>query len=405
MKKKKVAIVGAGLSGLIAAKELFKNAFDITVYEKEATPGGRMRTETIDGWELDRGFQVLLTGYPYLKKHLEGLSLESVVLDAGATVFYQKKQFVIGDPARNINLLLPTIFAPAGTLKDKWLILKLRRTLKKKSIAAIFETENRTTADWLKQYGFSDQIITRFFRPFYAGIFLEDRLETSCRMFLFVFKMFAEGEAVIPKGGISKLSEQIATLLDTEGVKFYYDTPVQTIEKGKLTTEKRGTEHYDVIINTEAKFNKSYQEAWKGTHVFYFQHPGEPIIKAPRIGLIPDKNKVINNVFYATPTQSRLHGDQQLLSVTVVNDRGYSIKELQRKVNQEVRQLVNQKIDFVHHEVIDRALPDIESPVNEQKLSITDQVVHIGDYQLNGSQNAACKTGEEVAKLLNDQYT
>ncbi len=404
MNKKKVAVVGAGLSGLMAAKELSKNAFDITVYEKEVKPGGRMRTDTVHGWELDRGFQVLLTGYPYLKKHLEDLSIDLVQLDAGATVFHENKRSNIGDPGRDISLLIPTLFSPVGTLKDKWLIFKLQRMLKKKSIAAIFNTENSTTAAWLKQYGFSNQIIKRFFQPFYGGIFLEDRLETSCRMFLFVFKMFAEGEAVIPIGGIGKFSEEIAALLDGEGVKFYYDTPVQTVGKGKLTTEKRGSEHYDVIINTASKLNNNYQITWKGTYVFYFQHPGEPVIKTPRIGLVADESKVINNVFYATATQSKTREGRQLLSVTVVNDDDYSLVELQRKVRQEVTQMVNQKIDYVHHEVIDYALPDIASPVDEQKLSITDQVVHIGDYQLNGSQNAACKIGEAAAKLLNEQH-
>lgn len=173
--------------------------------------------------------------------------------------------------------------------------------LKKKSIAAIFETENMTTAAWLKQYGFSNQIIKRFFQPFYGGIFLEDRLETSCRMFLFVFKMFAEGEAVIPKGGIGKLSQQIAASLEKEGVKIKYNTPVQSIENGRLTTEKKETETYDFIINTEAGFNNEYQEGWKGTYVFYFHHTGEPIIKAPRIGLIADEKSLLNNIFIRHP--------------------------------------------------------------------------------------------------------
>ena len=52
---KRIAIIGAGISGLTAGYELKKAGFDVTVYEKEALVGGRMSTRVIEGFHFDIG--------------------------------------------------------------------------------------------------------------------------------------------------------------------------------------------------------------------------------------------------------------------------------------------------------------------------------------------------------------
>jgi protoporphyrinogen oxidase len=305
---------------------------------------------------------------------------------------------VIGDPMRDIKLLFPTLFASAASIKDKLLIVKLRKEVKGKSIDELFNVAHQSTNDFLKEYGFSTRVVENFFNPFYAGIFLEDELSTSSRMFLFVFKMFAEGRAAIPKGGIGKLAQKIADNLTN--VTFKLNTEILKIEDQRVFFDS-SEERFDVIINTNPSFNAEGKPKWKNSHVFYVEHSGSPIIDAPRIGLIAEPTRVINNIFYADVTQSNPPSDKNLLSLTVVNDQGMSTVELKEAVLKECKALVQQDVKFVHHYAIPQSLPDIDAPTNQVELNFKDGVLHIGDYLMNGSQNAACKIGEEVADLLN----
>jgi hypothetical protein len=122
--------------------------------------------------------------------------------------------------------------------------------------------------------------------------------------------------------------------------------------------------------------------------------------------LIASRDKLINNIFYASHTQQSDHNrEMHLLSVTVVNDQGLSIEELKRRVTSESQDLIKEEIKYVHHYVIPNSLPDTEVPVNSSKIDVSKSVIHIGDYVLNGSQNAACKIAEEVAEQLNIKYS
>ncbi|MBO6631919.1 MAG: FAD-dependent oxidoreductase, partial [Psychroserpens sp.] len=177
MKRKdyKIHIVGGGISGLIAAKTLEAGGYRPIIIEATDRVGGRVKTDIVDGFQLDHGFQVLLDAYPLAQKHLdyEQLNLQQFV--PGAILFKQGKSQIIGDPLRDGSLLLSTLLATAGSLGDKLKIFKLNQSLKKKSITSIFKEPEITTLDYLKAKGFSDRIISSFFKPFFSGIFLEDQ--------------------------------------------------------------------------------------------------------------------------------------------------------------------------------------------------------------------------------------
>ena len=196
----KIHIVGAGVSGLVASKVLEDYGYESMIIEATDRVGGRVKTDVIDGYQLDHGFQVLLTAYPSAQKYLNFEALELQHFIPGATIFSNGKQKTIGDPLRNIFLLFPTLFSGIGTLSDKVKILKLNRLLKNTTLDKIFDKSEKTTLQYLIDFGFSEEIISKFFKPFFSGIFLEPELETSSRMFEFVYKMFGEGYATLPKG-------------------------------------------------------------------------------------------------------------------------------------------------------------------------------------------------------------
>lgn len=400
---KRVGIVGAGLSGLIAAKELLRNDCDVQVFEKLDRPGGRMRTEVVNGWSLDVGFQVLLSAYPHLSKHVDWNKLNIQKLDAAATIFHGKNQTTVGDPFRTKNILFSTIFSDVGSLKDKWLIFKLKLKVQKLSVDEIFELSNNSTADFLNEFGFSKKIINCFFRPFFSGIFLEHELITSSRMFLFVFKMFAEGNAVIPQKGIGELASY---LIKTEKIDVRYDADVQKIEKNIIVLKDGQQFEFDFIINTIPNLSsENSKENWNDCHNIYFEHSSPRLIKTPRIGLNANEKALVNNIFYSNSiTEMNKTEEKELLSVTIVNDQGMDEVELQNKVKEELkRDFGLRNLVLVKHYYIPIALPRKQTPSNSCVLKLNNGVLNIGDYLLNGSQNAACKIGEEAARYILQQ--
>ena len=121
----KIYIIGAGVSGLIAAKVLENSGYAPVVLEATDRAGGRVKTDLIDGFQLDHGFQVLLSSYPAAQKYLDFKALELQELRSGAVIFKNGKQQVIGDPLRDISVLFSTLFSGVGNLLDKIKILQL----------------------------------------------------------------------------------------------------------------------------------------------------------------------------------------------------------------------------------------------------------------------------------------
>jgi len=200
-KEYNIHIIGAGISGLIAAQVLENYGYAPTVIEATDRVGGRVKTDRVNGYQLDHGFQVLLSAYPAAQKYLDYEALDLQPFLPGASIFKSSKQKIIGDPLRNLSLLFPTLYSGIGNFSDKFKILKLNHKLKKKTLEAIFSETEQSTLGYLEKLGFSNGIITDFFKPFFSGIFLESQLETSSRMFEFVYKMFGEGQATLPKAG------------------------------------------------------------------------------------------------------------------------------------------------------------------------------------------------------------
>ncbi len=399
----KIHIVGAGLAGLVAAVVLEEHGFDPVIYEASENVGGRVKTDIVEGWQLDHGFQVLLTAYPAAQKYLDFDALELQSFLPGAAIFKDGTQKTIGDPLRNFNLLLPTLFANIGTLSDKINILKLNGDLKKKTIREIFETEEITTQKYLKTRGFSDVIITDFFTPFFAGIFLESELKTSSRMFEFIYKMFGEGLATLPKAGIGAIPNQLAEKL--KRTKFHFNTTVKGVEKGTLKFADESTVQSDfTIIATDASRLvadvKNPDLKWKGVDTLYFEVPSR-VINKPLIGLVPKKNALVNNVFYHTSLATHSSSKGELLSVSVVREHDLDLDGLVSEVTKELSDICDIKhATFLKRYNIAFALPDLSNVKYQMQPSetrLSEGVFLAGDTLLNGSLNAAMLSGECAA--------
>ena len=208
-----VLIVGAGLAGLACAVHLTEAGRTVTVLEAGDGVGGRVRTDVLDGFVLDRGFQVLLTAYPEAKAMLDYRALDLQSFLPGALVQLGSQRATVADPLRQPLSLLATAKAPIGSLLDKGRVAMLRQSLVKRSIDEIWQRPDITTLQHLRDAKFSAHMIERFFRPLFGGIFLESELSTSSRMFEFVMRMLADGDNAIPAAGMQTIPNQLAARL------------------------------------------------------------------------------------------------------------------------------------------------------------------------------------------------
>ncbi|MFK7784736.1 MAG: FAD-dependent oxidoreductase [Crocinitomicaceae bacterium] len=400
--KEAIYIVGAGVSGLIAAYELEQEGYRPIILERSRAVGGRVKKKKKKGYPLDLGFQVLLSAYPLVKNYLDLDALELVRLESGAMIYADGKAYRIGDPMRNWKVLFPTLTAKIGTIGDKLKILKLNRKLKRKSIDEIFESPETTTQEYLIEFGFTPTIIERFFKPFFSGIFLEPNLQTSSRMFEFVYKMFGEGYATIPKLGIGEIGKQLKSKLNHTEFMFNCEIEEVTNEHILMSSGEKKT-HQGVIIACNASSlipNLRDQEVmWKGCMCLYFEVDQTNIPK-DTIALITESGNIANNLYAYTDEAS----GKTILSVTALDYQATSDQDIISTIEKEVKKYTGAaSVNYIHHYKIDQALPDIKNlrmttQVSESQM--TENIFLAGDYLFNGSLNAAMESGRLAAKGL-----
>jgi phytoene dehydrogenase-like protein len=207
------AIVGAGLAGLSCAISLQAAGLTVSLLEASDGPGGRVRTDVVEGFRLDRGFQVMLTAYPEAKRLLDDDALQWKKFEPGALVWHGGKFHRFADPFRNPIGAARFLFDSIVPVSDKLRVAKLRARVQRGAFEEIFARPERTTRDYLNSIPFSPAIIERFFEPFFAGVFLERELVTSSRFFEFLFRMFSVGDTVVPARGMEQIPLQLASRL------------------------------------------------------------------------------------------------------------------------------------------------------------------------------------------------
>ena len=213
-------IIGAGLAGLACAWRLTQLGRACEVVEASDAVGGRVRTDTLDGFRLDRGFQVLLTAYPHTATVIDFGQLDLRPFKAGAIVRRRGRFLRAFDPLRHPSEAVSTAMTPLVKLADKVRLGRLWAEVLARTPDELLSTgPDRSTEDELAARGFSVDAVEAFFRPFFGGIFLQPRLTTSSRFFLYTFRMFATGRAAVPARGMGAIPQQLAGRLAATGVR------------------------------------------------------------------------------------------------------------------------------------------------------------------------------------------
>ena len=145
-----VVIIGAGLAGLSCALSLQDASVPVTLLEASDAPGGRVRTDMVEGFRLDRGFQVMLTAYPEARRLLDYTGLQLKKFEPGALVWQGGKFHRFADPFRDPSAAVRFLFDPIVSWKDKLQVAKLRARVQQGTLEEMFTRPEKTTRDYLQ---------------------------------------------------------------------------------------------------------------------------------------------------------------------------------------------------------------------------------------------------------------
>lgn len=405
-----IVIIGAGIAGLTCAKYLKDRGIEALVLEASDAVGGRVRTDIVEGFKLDRGFQVLLTSYPEAKKLLDYDDLRFQYVPSGARIRNGNDFFVMPNPLKNILTAPQALFAPVGGLFDKFKVLQLNLETQNAAEPDELKRQSReSTASFLKNYGYSDQIINRFFQPFFRGVFLERDLATDSGFFKFLYNQFAKGDVVVPQNGMQAIPEQIAGRLAPNQIRL--NASVERIVGRTVYLESgEAIEADKIVLATDAKtaaklFGETSNVRFNSTVCLYFASDAPLKLNGePYLIINSNADELIDHLFINSDVApSYAPAGKTLISVNIVGDKAISDDGLVETVQVELTKWFGRENDWRHLKTyrIADALPQFfENAAVGYNLKINDFTYRCGDYAAYPSLNAAMKTGREVAEML-----
>ena len=399
-----VVIVGAGLAGLSAAREIQRHGLSVIVLESSDAVGGRVRTDIVDGFQLDRGFQVMLTAYPELQTQVDMRALDLRPFDPGALVWRNGKGHAVSDPFRKPQTLATTAFAPIGSVFDKARIVVLRARVMRRKPAALLGGQDVSTDVALRAFGFSTKIINRFFRPLFGGIQLDPHLATSRRMFDVIFRSLSEGQSVLPSRGMHALPLQMASRL-SEGT-VHLNTRVSAVDGAKVT-----------LVSGESISARAVVVATDGPTASSLL--GIPLVESRKVGCVyfsadtpPTKEKyvvldgtgngpVLNVAVISNVAPSYAPADKHLIVAALPGVTDGDLEAMSRK---QLRSWWGPQVDDWKHlrtYVINHGGPVQKPPFSpKQRVDLGNGLFVCGDHRDTGSIQGAMFSGRRCGEAV-----
>ena len=396
-------VVGAGLAGLTAAKVLSQSGREVLLLEKSDGVGGRVRTDQYKDFLLDRGFQVLLTAYPELPKHLNLSLLELHSFESGATIFSDGHFSKVGDPFRNVSSIMSTAFTKTIGMQDKIKLLKLRNSLIGRKKIYFQQKDDKRILETFEELGFTSKAINSFFKPLVGGIQLDPSLSGSTRLCFLVLKMLFIGDAAVPSRGMGAISEQLSKQINESSIRL-----TSTVDKveGKKVILESGESFLpsNLIIATEgpatAKLLGQESPLSRSVSCIYFSAPQAPS-SSKAILLNGEKNgPALNVAIMSNISPSYSKNGKALIAVAIPN----TIKpDSMENVLIQMRKWFGDSVDSWEHiktYSIEHGQPDLRPGDPFRKSIKNSEGVYIcGDHRDTPSIQGALVSGRRTAEI------
>lgn len=379
-------VIGAGLAGLSAALTLQEAGVEVTLLDSSDRTGGRVASDLIDGFILDRGFQLINMNYPEIKRWGIGSELDFQVAPRSVRVSYGSKYVNLGDPRTSPLSIFSTI---SGSLPSKVAFLRYLLTKPEQS---------ESVEDHLLRSGTKD-LYKKVLKPFLQGVFLADPSRVSAVVGREVIGTFIAGKSGIPAKGVGSLAVAL-----TKRVKsLQLNTRVEQIQGSVVVTSKGKIEADKIILATDLTtagqlLGFSQVTPLLSATTWYHATETAPSTTAELVIDSQARGPVVNSIVISNLSKEYAPPGQHLISSTTIAHASES----------EVRRHLalmwgssTEKWRFLAKYEIHSALPLFAPGAESVKGSrVNDDIYCAGDYLTAPSQNGALLSGRLAAQEL-----
>jgi phytoene dehydrogenase-like protein len=401
-----VVVVGAGLAGLTAADRLTRADLEVIVIESSDWVGGRVRTDQVGGFLLDRGFQVLNTGYPAARRILDLDALDLREFRRAALLHVDGRRVRIGDPRRELLALPRAATAPIGGLRSKAALAVYAGATAGLPARSVKRRRDLPAVDHWARHGLHGPVVDRLLRPFFSGVVLEEQLTTSSRFVDLMLRMFARGSSAVPAGGMQQIAEQLASRLPAGSI--HLQLPALGVDAREVATDAGTVAARAVVVATDVDSADELvgggleRPEWKGVTTFYHAAALAPLDE-PILLLDTDDSPVNNTVVITAAAPSYSADKRALVATSLVHDGRPPLDEA--AVRSRLAALYDvSTAEWEHISTYDipRALPAMPAPHNFRKPVRHGKVFVCGDHRDTSSIQGALVSGERTALAVLD---
>jgi phytoene dehydrogenase-like protein len=292
-----VVIVGGGLAGLAAARRLDRAGLEWLLVEAADRIGGRVTTDIIDGWRLDRGFQLLNTAYPRIPALIDIAALDMRYFTSGVLVRHGGDLRRLDNPLHNPFSAAGALTSGVGTLSDRLKFAALATRCATMPPARLLQERETTTQQMLRKAGLSHRMIEEALRPFLSGVFADRSLDTSSHVFAMLLRSFTRGRFGVPAAGMAALPAAVAGPLPYP--QLLIGARTRSIGPGMVVTEGGEIRCRAVVVATDPSTAATLLPQlptpdMHGLTTFYFGADRAPLDE-PTLLLDGDRREIVAN--------------------------------------------------------------------------------------------------------------
>ncbi|MDG4756646.1 NAD(P)/FAD-dependent oxidoreductase [Micromonospora sp. WMMD710] len=316
-----VVIVGGGLAGLAAARRLHRAGVPWRLLEAGGRLGGRVATDVVDGYLIDRGFQVLNTAYPRLGTLLDTDRLNLGYFTSGVLVRRGDDLLRLVNPLREPTGGPRTALAGVGSLRDRLRFAALAAGCATLPTSRLLSAAETTAETALRRAGLSDAIIEELLRPFLSGVFIDRELATSSHVLAMVLRSFARGRIGLPAEGMAALPRAVADPLPADLLDL--DIPVAEVAPGRVRTQAGDIRCRAVVVAVDPPAASALLPALTTvrmhSYTTYYHSAPEPPLAEPILLVDGDRREIVaNTVVLSNAARTYAPAGRHLVATSVV---------------------------------------------------------------------------------------